>query len=160
MIKNYRIIVDGLYYTGEEEAELNTHTSDCWSNNSFQTKKQMRNVLTFAPTKFDHFKVISGFTNLISTLQKIIDFIRNTELMAGDEIVIQSEPYTVLDSDYEQTIAELKKQLDIEIDLADKRWKALNEIYENSHKHSAWWCKKVAADGMGISLSEAQDDTD
>jgi len=148
MIKNYRIIVDGLYYTGEAEAELNTHTTDCWSNNSFQTKKQMRNVLAFAPTKFGYFKVISGFTNLISSLQKIIDFIRNTELMAGDEIVIQSEPYTVLDSDYEQTINELKQQLDIATDLGQKRFEELltlrrekELLIENSERLAGelWW---------------------
>jgi len=47
-------------------------------------------------------------------------------------------------------IAELKAQLAIETDLADHRWKALNDIYENSEKHNANWCKRKAAEGLHL----------
>lgn len=38
----------------------------------------------------------------------------------------------------------LKEQLDIATDLGDKRWKALNAIYEESTKHNVDWCKRKA----------------
>ena len=41
-------------------------------------------------------------------------------------------------------------QLEIATDLGNKRWIALNEIYEKSEKHSAWWCKRKAQEGLGI----------
>ena len=41
-------------------------------------------------------------------------------------------------------------QLEIATDLGNKRWTALNEIYEKSEKHSAWWCKRKAQEGLGI----------
>ena len=50
------------------------------------------------------------------------------------------------------TVAELKKQLDIATDLGEKRWKALNEIYEQADKRSANWCKRKAAEGLSIEV--------
>ena len=41
-------------------------------------------------------------------------------------------------------------QLEIATDLGNKRWVALNDIYENGEKHSAWWCKRKAQEGLGI----------
>ena len=41
-------------------------------------------------------------------------------------------------------------QLEIATDLGNKRWIALNEIYENGEKHDANWCKRKAQEGLGI----------
>ena len=41
-------------------------------------------------------------------------------------------------------------QLKIATDLGNKRWVALNDIYENGEKHNANWCKRIAQKGLGI----------
>ena len=41
-------------------------------------------------------------------------------------------------------------QLEIVTDLGNKRWMALNEIYENGEKHNANWCKRKAQEGLGM----------
>ena len=41
-------------------------------------------------------------------------------------------------------------QLEIATDLGNKRWVALNEIYENGEKHNTNWCKRKAQEGLGI----------
>ena len=41
-------------------------------------------------------------------------------------------------------------QLEIATDLGNKRWLALNDIYENGEKHNANWCKRIAQEGLGI----------
>ena len=41
-------------------------------------------------------------------------------------------------------------QLEIATDLGNKRWVALNDIYENGEKHNANWCKRKAQKGLGI----------
>ena len=41
-------------------------------------------------------------------------------------------------------------QLEIATDLGNKRWLALNDIYENGEKHNANWCKRKAQEGLGI----------
>ena len=41
-------------------------------------------------------------------------------------------------------------QLEIATDLGNKRWLALNDIYENGEKHNANWCKRKAQKGLGI----------
>ena len=41
-------------------------------------------------------------------------------------------------------------QLEIATDLGNKRWIALNDIYENGEKHNANWCKRKAQEGLGI----------
>ena len=41
-------------------------------------------------------------------------------------------------------------QLEIATDLGNKRWVALNDIYENGEKHNANWCKRKAQEGLGI----------
>jgi hypothetical protein len=93
MIKNYRILVDGQYYTGEKEVEFNTWSVDPWSKSSFQTKHQARNVLTFEPKANNNFKTVVGTINLIGEVKRIIEFCNYTELMAGNKIVIEAEPY-------------------------------------------------------------------
>ena len=41
-------------------------------------------------------------------------------------------------------------QLEIATDLGNKRWVALNDIYENGEKHNANWCKRKAQEGLGV----------
>ena len=41
-------------------------------------------------------------------------------------------------------------QLEIATDLGNKRWLALNDIYENGEKHNTNWCKRKAQEGLGI----------
>jgi len=141
-IKNYRVSVDDQFYTGEKECELNTWTSDPWSDFSFQTKSQKRNVLTFESKENNNFKTITGVINLMSEIKKIIQFISYTGLMAGNEIVIEAEPYKVplelnidyylgLESELSKQKAinkELKTQLDIATDLGQKRFKRIEEL--------------------------------
>jgi hypothetical protein len=142
MIRNYRISVDGLFYTGEQDVTLHTWRVDPWSNNSFQTKNQNRNVLTFEPRENNHFKVITGRICLLSEIKRIIEFVIDTGLMAGNEIIIEAEPYNVpleLNIDYflgiesellKQKVInqEIKNQLDIAVDLGQKRFEKIIEL--------------------------------
>ena len=41
-------------------------------------------------------------------------------------------------------------QLEIATDLGNKRWLALNDIYENGEKHNSNWCKRKAQEGLSI----------
>jgi len=41
-------------------------------------------------------------------------------------------------------------QLEIATDLGNKRWTALNKIYEDGEKHNTNWCKRKAQEGLGI----------
>ena len=41
-------------------------------------------------------------------------------------------------------------QLELTIDLSNKRWIALNNIYTDGEKHNANWCKRKAQEGLGI----------
>jgi len=41
-------------------------------------------------------------------------------------------------------------QLEIATDLGNKRWTALNKIYEDGEKHNTNWCKRIAQEGLGI----------
>ena len=40
--------------------------------------------------------------------------------------------------------------VEIATDLGNKRWVALNDIYENGEKHNTNWCKRKAQEGLGI----------
>jgi hypothetical protein len=142
MIKNYRICVDGQYYTGEKEVSYNAWTSSPWSGNSFQTKRVDRNILTFEPKENNNFKVITGTTNLIGEIKKIILFISMTGLLSGNEITIEAEPFKIpaeLNIDYylgleselsrqKQICTNIKKQLDIATDLGQKRFERIKEL--------------------------------
>jgi hypothetical protein len=130
MIKKYRILVDGQYYFGESEISKNVHTSDTWSNNSFQTRRVETSTLLFSS---EVFLVIEGYTNLLSHLKKVINFIRYENLMAGNKIVIESEPFVIpLELDLEKILAredeleilnsQLRQQLNIATDLGQKRF--------------------------------------
>lgn len=46
--------------------------------------------------------------------------------------------------------AELNEQLKIATNLGSKRWKALNEIYIGAEKRTANWCRRKAAEGLGL----------
>ncbi len=79
---------------------------------------------------------------------------------------IETDMYKVVDAlnAAESRIAELEaecaslgvrlhdemSQLEIATDLGNKRWLALNDIYENGEKHNANWCKRKAQEGLGI----------
>ena len=79
---------------------------------------------------------------------------------------IETDMYKVVDAlnAAESRIAELEaecaslgvrlhdemSQLEIATDLGNKRWVALNDIYENGEKHNANWCKRKAQEGLGI----------
>jgi hypothetical protein len=52
----------------------------------------------------------------------------------------------------EWLLRELREQLAIATDLGEKRWRALNEIYEQADKRSANWCKRKAAEGLSIEV--------
>ena len=41
-------------------------------------------------------------------------------------------------------------QVEIATDLGNKRWTALNKIYQYGEKHNTNWCKRIAQEGLGI----------
>lgn len=49
-----------------------------------------------------------------------------------------------------QLLHDEMSQLQIATDLGNKRWLALNDIYENGEKHNSNWCKRKAQEGLGI----------
>jgi predicted nuclease with TOPRIM domain len=44
-------------------------------------------------------------------------------------------------------------QLEIATDLGNKRWIALNDIYENGERHNTNWCKRKSQKGLGLNGS-------
>jgi len=40
--------------------------------------------------------------------------------------------------------------VEIATDLGNKRWTALNKIYQYGEKHNTNWCKRIAQEGLGI----------
>ena len=142
MIKNYRISVDEQFYTGESDMTIDTFINDPWSSNSFHTQRQNRTVLKFEPKENNNFKTIVGTQNLLGEIKRVIEFINYTDLMVGNEIVIEAEPYKIppeinLESELskQKSInAEMKNQLDIATDLGEKRFQ---EIQKLSHAKEA-----------------------
>ena len=49
-----------------------------------------------------------------------------------------------------QLLHDEMSQLEIATDLGNKRWTALNEIYEDGEKHNTHWCKRIAQEGLGL----------
>jgi len=49
-----------------------------------------------------------------------------------------------------QLLHDEMSQLEIATDLGNKRWTALNKIYEHGEKHNTNWCKRIAQEGLGI----------
>jgi len=162
MIKKYRILVDGQYYFGESEISINVHTSDAWSNNSFQTTRVNKSTLCFSSKDF---LVIEGYTNLLSHLKKVINFIRDENLMAGNKIEIESEPFAIpLELDLDKILAredeleilnsQLKQQLNIATDLGQKRFEenyrfrvALKRL--SNCEQLSEYCASIAKNALG-----------
>jgi len=49
-----------------------------------------------------------------------------------------------------QLLHDEMSQLEIATDLGNKRYAALNKIYEDGEKHNTNWCKRIAQEGLGI----------
>ena len=49
-----------------------------------------------------------------------------------------------------QLLHDEMSQLEIATDLGNKRWAALNKIYEDGEKRNTNWCKRIAQEGLGI----------
>jgi hypothetical protein len=49
-----------------------------------------------------------------------------------------------------QLLHDEMSQLEIATDLGNKRWTALNKIYQYGEKHNTNWCKRIAQEGLGI----------
>jgi len=83
---------------------------------------------------------------------------------AGKEWERQQGEYYEREATLETRISELEEensrlsellhdemsQLEIATDLSNKRWLALNDIYENGEKHNSNWCKRKAQEGLSI----------
>ena len=149
MIKKYRILVDGQYYTGEKEIEFNTWHVDPWSKSSFQTKRQARNILTFEPKANNNFKTVVGTINLLGEVKRIIEFCNYTELMAGNKIVIETEPYEVefytpriFISDAYQSLEAMTQERDewkARAERAEQMVERLIEVGEAIIDDAEWW---------------------
>lgn len=85
-------------------------------------------------------------------------------LEAGKEWERQRDEFNSREHELESRIAELEAEnnrlaellhnelssLEIATDLGNKRWTALNKIYEDGEKHNTNWCKRIAREGLGI----------
>jgi len=49
-----------------------------------------------------------------------------------------------------QLLHDEMSQLEIATDLGNKRWVALNKIYEDGEKRNTNWCKRIAQEGLGL----------
>ena len=72
----------------------------------------------------------------------VIDALNNAESRIA-ELVAENERLL-------QLLHDEMSQLEIATDLGNKRWTALNKIYEDGEKHNANWCKRIAQEGLGI----------
>ena len=59
----------------------------------------------------------------------------------------------------EKLLIQLREQLEVTTDLGEKRWQALNDIYEQAEKRTCNWCKRKAAEGLGIERSNHEGTT-
>ena len=76
---------------------------------------------------------------MTETLEEEIDKLRKErDAMARD---YDNERYRAM---------KIHDQLRVATDLGDKRWKALNEIYTEAEKRTTNWCRRKAAEGMGL----------
>jgi len=92
--------------------------------------------------------------------QILIDIYGKCEPSPSDVSVTQD----VTTDDLRKRIAELEAEnnrlaellhnelssVEIATDLGNKRWTALNKIYEDGEKHNTNWCKRIAQEGLGI----------
>ena len=77
-----------------------------------------------------------------------------TDLRLGDDLVkALDNRIAELEAENErlsQLLHDEMSQLEIATDLGNKRWTALNKIYEHGEKHNTNWCKRKAQEGLGI----------
>ena len=75
---------------------------------------------------------------------------RNQHLARINELTADNARLTAENERLSQMLHDELSQLEIATDLGNKRWVALNDIYENGEKHNANWCKRKAQEGLGI----------
>lgn len=71
----------------------------------------------------------------------------------GEEIETLNARIAELEAENNRLAELLHNELssvEIATDLGNKRWVALNDIYENGEKHNTNWCKRKAQEGLGI----------
>ena len=100
---------------------------------------------------------INGFCSVeceeYYSLEEEIGALDNVILERGAEIDALNARVAELEAENErlsQLLHDEMSQLEIATDLGNKRWLALNDIYENGEKHNANWCKRKAQEGLGI----------
>ena len=89
----------------------------------------------------------------VSTTQDVL-----TDIKTGQSIENTNPDYykqeidrlTAENERLSQLLHDEMSQLQIATDLGNKRWLALNDIYENGEKHKSNWCKRKAQEGLGI----------
>ena len=83
---------------------------------------------------------------------------------AGKEWERQRDEFGATEAELQSRIANLEAEnnrlaellhnelssLEIATDLGNKRWTALNKIYEDGEKHNTNWCKRTAQEGLGL----------
>ena len=80
-------------------------------------------------------------------------FIPDNELDNYAFVKIKKSRIAELEAENErlsQLLHDEMSQLEIATDLGNKRWAALNKIYEDGEKHNTNWCKRIAQEGLGI----------
>ncbi len=78
------------------------------------------------------------------SIRHILSLWKKTEAMKEiDRLTAENERLS-------QMLHDELSQLEIATDLGNKRWLALNDIYENGEKHNTNWCKRKAQEGLGI----------
>ena len=80
--------------------------------------------------------------HLIGRLRDALDEIERLQKRV-DELEKENNRISVL-------LHDEMSQLELTIDLSNKRWTALNNIYTDGEKHNANWCKRKAQEGLGI----------
>jgi hypothetical protein len=67
-----------------------------------------------------------------------------------DDLTAELARLTAENERLSQILHDELSQLEIATDLGNKRWLALNDIYENGEKHNSNWCKRKAQEGLSI----------
>jgi len=79
-----------------------------------------------------------------------VDKLNESVSKDNDQLTADNARLTAENERLSQMLHDELSQLEIAIDLGNKRWVALNEIYEDGEKHNANWCKRKAQEGLGI----------
>ena len=87
----------------------------------------------------------------VTTLIDYVDALE-AELARRDELIkrLKEDALRAEIARLQEKLHDEMSQLEIATDLGNKRWLALNDIYENGEKHNANWCKRKAQEGLGI----------